>query len=377
MASRRARPRDLGERTAVRIETIVPAPGICTPGSLHLPTITPSSRVGPKRTRFAASAPRRRATSSVTTSKTRSAAVSVATVTATRFSAACSSTSMRRSSSRCSARARRRPVGPEGVERRLVERLGADVDPASVLDADQQRLLDVERPLAVALALGAVDRDGVVVVGHDPEQLDPVGAARQLGGAPQERDDLVETAVVAAHRVGSRHVPDRIGREELEQARGIAADEALEAAAHESRVRMLAHESGPASRRPLRRRPSAAGRRPGSPCAGARRRPARRGPPSPSAAPSRARSPCARRARRRATPLPRAAPSARRAAPAPSRSPAAGRSRGTASRGSRTRPPRPPAPRAPARRTRSPSRSGSAARRGSAAPPRSRPGAAS
>ena len=55
---------------------------------------------GLKRTRFAASAPSRRATSSVTTSKTRSAAVSVATVTATRFRAACSATSMRRSISR-------------------------------------------------------------------------------------------------------------------------------------------------------------------------------------------------------------------------------------------------------------------------------------
>ena len=133
--------------SAPTIETTVPAPGICTPGSLHLPTITPSDS-DLKRTRFAASAPRRRATSSVTTSKTRSDDVSVATVTATRFSAACSSTSMRRSSSCWSAGAAAwewsSMSGPEGVERLLVERLGADIDPATVLDADQQRLLDVE-----------------------------------------------------------------------------------------------------------------------------------------------------------------------------------------------------------------------------------------
>ena len=39
----------------------------------------------------------------------------------------------------------RRPrLGPEGVELGLVERLGADVDPAAVLDADQEGLLDLE-----------------------------------------------------------------------------------------------------------------------------------------------------------------------------------------------------------------------------------------
>ena len=55
------------------ISTRVPAPGIGTPGSLHLPTMRPSlSLDSSKRTRLAASAPSRRATSSVTVSKSTS-----------------------------------------------------------------------------------------------------------------------------------------------------------------------------------------------------------------------------------------------------------------------------------------------------------------
>ena len=47
-ASRRSRPRDLGSALPSSIATIVPAPGIWTPGSLHLPTMTPVPGVRPQ-----------------------------------------------------------------------------------------------------------------------------------------------------------------------------------------------------------------------------------------------------------------------------------------------------------------------------------------
>ena len=80
--------------------TTVPTSAIGIPGSLHFPTISPSSAWrSTKRTRFAASAPSSRATSSVTTSKTASGRSAFATATATRLSAARPSAS---ASSACS-----------------------------------------------------------------------------------------------------------------------------------------------------------------------------------------------------------------------------------------------------------------------------------
>ena len=55
-------------------------------------------------------------------------------------------------------------LGPEGVERLLVERLRADVGPETVAELDEERLLDVERCAALTLPAGAIDGHCVRVV---------------------------------------------------------------------------------------------------------------------------------------------------------------------------------------------------------------------
>ena len=101
-------------------------------------------------------------------------------------------------------------LGPEGVECLLIERL-ADVRRESVAELDEERLLDVERRAAVTLTAGAIDSHGVRVVRDDPEQIDAVGAGGQLGGAAEEREDLVTPrySVATAFVPGTRPKPVR------------------------------------------------------------------------------------------------------------------------------------------------------------------------
>src|SRR5437867_2971465 len=100
------------------------------------------------------------------------------------------------------------PSGPECIEDR-VERYGRDFLPHSVLEADHERLVDVEVD-AVAPPPRAVDGEAPLVVCDDGVQFAAVRAVGLEAGAAQELDDLAAAAVLAAHHRGARNAPDDV-----------------------------------------------------------------------------------------------------------------------------------------------------------------------
>src|SRR5437868_3758223 len=96
--------------------------------------------------------------------------------------------------------------GPERIEGGI-ERHGRDLLPHAVLEADHERLLDVELDL-VARAVGAVDGESPIVVRENGEQLAAVGPVRLETGSAEKLDDLAPPAVLAAHDLVPGHPPD-------------------------------------------------------------------------------------------------------------------------------------------------------------------------
>ncbi len=100
-------------------------------------------------------------------------------------------------------------LGPEGVERERVERNGENLLPAPVVDADEQRLVDVELA-AVPPPAGAVDRDGPLVVGEHVAQLRLVGRVAERLCRLEQVEDRTAALVDPGHRRAPDHRPDRV-----------------------------------------------------------------------------------------------------------------------------------------------------------------------
>ena len=100
-------------------------------------------------------------------------------------------------------------LGPEGVERERVQRNGENLLPASVADADEEGLVDVELA-AVPPPAGAVDRDGTLVVGEHVAELRLVGRVAERLCRLEEVEDRTAALIDPGDRRAPDHRPDRI-----------------------------------------------------------------------------------------------------------------------------------------------------------------------
>jgi hypothetical protein len=96
---------------------------------------------------------------------------------------------------------------PEGVERGRVARHRQDLLQLVALEAEDERLRDVELA-PVAAADRAVERDDELVAAPDVDDVRPVGAAGELGRASEELEDLGPAAVLARHGAPTGYAPD-------------------------------------------------------------------------------------------------------------------------------------------------------------------------
>src|SRR5579863_2759812 len=100
---------------------------------------------------------------------------------------------------------------PERIEAR-VERDRSHFLPATVLTADDERLIDVELD-PVPAPHRAVDRDRPLVVGEDRMQPAAIRATGLYPRPPQEFDHRARAAVLAAHHRIAGNTPDDVAGE--------------------------------------------------------------------------------------------------------------------------------------------------------------------
>src|SRR3954453_10142327 len=101
--------------------------------------------------------------------------------------------------------------GPERIERR-VEWNGGHFLPHAVLEADHERLVDVELD-SVARAPRAVHGEAPLVVRDDSVETAPIRPAGRGPRTPEELDDLATAPVLAAHRRVPRDAPQDVATE--------------------------------------------------------------------------------------------------------------------------------------------------------------------
>jgi hypothetical protein len=78
-----------------------------------------------------------------------------------------------------------------------------------VLDRDAQDAL-VLQGLALAVAAGDVQRDGVLVVGDDVVELDPEGAGGELQRPGEEVEDVVHATMITRQAAPAGRMPDGV-----------------------------------------------------------------------------------------------------------------------------------------------------------------------
>src|SRR4029434_1286799 len=90
---------------------------------------------------------------------------------------------------------------------------------------DQHRWTASSAP--VSFGVGAVQPDGMVVVGHHVMEGGPEGPARPLGEGPEEAEHLVEALVVARNGASARLMKDRRVGKQLSEGLHIGGVERL------------------------------------------------------------------------------------------------------------------------------------------------------
>src|SRR5262249_6131691 len=117
-------------------------------------------------------------------------------------------------------------------------RNGGDLLPPAVLEADDERLVDVEVD-PVPGSAGAIDGQSPPVVREDGLELAVVGAVRLDARAAEKLDHRAAPVILAAHRGVAGNAPDDVAVERRADLLRVVA-ECSEDAAREGRVRMLA-----------------------------------------------------------------------------------------------------------------------------------------
>src|SRR5262249_1721387 len=121
-------------------------------------------------------------------------------------------------------------VGPELRERDGIRRQREHVLPAAVAKRDQQHLVDVELAAGPA-ARRAVERDSAVSVRDRPAEIAGVRAVGEPTRRSEELEDVVPAAIDARDGRRSRHLPDSVVCDHLEERTRVAAATGLEHAA--------------------------------------------------------------------------------------------------------------------------------------------------